>query len=111
LPLENAEYARVEAAKLRDYLLDEYHPRNNGKARILHAIGYTRETWQLLEAEILSMVLVEDARESRPLPYGQTYTVSGTLRGPTGSVRIRTVWIIENEIPRFLTAYPAGAND
>jgi hypothetical protein len=47
LLLENAEYLRIEPAKLRDYLLNELHPSNRGKARILYAIGYRREAWHI----------------------------------------------------------------
>jgi hypothetical protein len=106
-PLQNWEQATVPAAKLKDYVLNEGHEANQGKARLFAALGYTADNWEQLEADLRAQHLTRDAVESRPTKGGRTYTIDAPLVGPRGSRLIRSVWQIDygEEVPHFLTAY------
>ncbi|MDA1183705.1 MAG: hypothetical protein O2930_03555 [Acidobacteria bacterium] len=43
MKLRNAQLAVVERGKVLDYLLDEAHPDNGGKARFFASLGFSRE--------------------------------------------------------------------
>ena len=104
--LLKSEQAIIAPEKLRDYLLNPGHPQNRGKARLFAALGYTRNSWQVLESDIRTQHLVLEAREGRSHAYGRTFEIVGMLRGPAGASIIMTVWMYDrgSDIPRFLTA-------
>jgi hypothetical protein len=106
VPLTNFERTIIEFRKM-DYLLDEYHEQNSGKARLFYALGYTRERWDVLAEDLRSQHLVLDAVEVKPNPHGRKFEITGPLRGPAGEANIKSIWIIRNEedFPRFVTAY------
>jgi hypothetical protein len=56
------EDAVIEPAKLRDYLLSPDHPDGRSKARYLTELGYQRERWGQLAADIRQQILPLDAR-------------------------------------------------
>jgi hypothetical protein len=109
--LRNAHLAVVDRSKVLDYLLNEAHPDNGGKARFFGSIGYSLE-----DPEDLIQALREVAEHGEVVSraesvHGEKYVVDGWLSMQTrGSRRwsIRTVWIIDrgNDAPRLVTAYP-----
>ena len=105
----NASLAVVEPTKVRDYLLSASHPVGRFKAVVFFALGYTRQNWTKLRDDLLTHAASGEATPGEPSPYGQKYTVSGTLTGPNGRAgQFTTVWLVESasSAPRFLTAYP-----
>jgi hypothetical protein len=108
--LPNIDNAVIEPLKLRDYLLSSTHPIGRFKAAFFHSIGFTEDHWEVLEVEIRAL-LENDAKIREKTEYGQKYEIRGVISGPTGQkAEIVTAWIIlqEEEIPRFITAYPGG---
>jgi hypothetical protein len=104
-----AELAVVDPAKVRDYLLSPEHPVGRFKARFFGGIGYAREDWPLLVADLRAIVASEDATPGEKSAFGDKYEVRGTLIGPSGrGARVVTVWIVlaGESAPRFVTAYP-----
>ena len=81
--LRNAHLAIVDRSKVLDYLLNEAHPDNGGKAGFFGLLGYSREDPERL------MQALRQTQESRQWS-------------------IRTVWIIDRgeDAPRLVTAYP-----
>lgn len=107
--LPNADQAIIPAGKLLDYLLDESHKDNKGKARVLAALGYTRRNWELLAHDLREQHLTKDAMSGRVTRGGQTYLIVARLQGPTGSANMKSVWQIDfgSDVPRLLSVYPA----
>ena len=66
---------------------------------------------QQLEADLLDLAVSGDARIGQKTEYGKKYEVRGRLEGPSGkSAEVVSVWIVleDEEIPRFVTAFPGG---
>jgi hypothetical protein len=89
--LPNHAEAIIYPPKLRDYLLVLEHKEGGSKARALMRIGFRRETWEELEVAIRQLIAENDAMSS-PRDGREGYRVEGTLFGPNGSRRFRTVW-------------------
>jgi hypothetical protein len=107
--IPGADLAVVDPAKVRDYLLSPEHPVGRFKATFFGAIGYSRNDWSMLAANLRAIVASEDATPGDESAFGEKYEVRGTLVGPTGrEARVVTVWIIlaGESAPRFVTAYP-----
>ena len=109
--LRNAHLAVVDRSKVLDYLLNEAHPDNGGKARFFGSLGYSREDPDRLMQALREVAGHEEIVSSTESPHGQKYVVDGQLSGHTQESRqwsIRTVWIIDRggDAPRLVTAYP-----
>jgi hypothetical protein len=107
--LPDAEHAIIDPTKIRDYLLSPEHPVGRLKAVFFGALGYTREDWQRLQQDFLTMVASEEAITGRSSAFGRKYEVRGTIQGPSGRrAEVVTVWIIlaSERSPRFVTAFP-----
>lgn len=112
MKMPGAEYAIVEDAKVRDYLLSTEHPIGRFKAVFFGALGYTRAGWKRLRFDLLQIAQSQEAALGQASQFGQKYEVSGTLRGPSGrSAGVMTVWIIlrSEDTPRLVTAFPDEA--
>lgn len=108
--LPNGEKASVPHAKLSGYLLSETHPVGKSKARLFRSLGFHDNNLDALVSELLSLAKEGEVVVAEPSLFGIKYVVEGMVNAPSGgSVRIRSVWIIEkNSVePRFVTAYPA----
>ena len=108
--LPNAEKAVIQSEKLRDYLLSPEHPLGRFKAAFFASLGYTRDDWVILEADLRSQHLLLDAEEGERSKYGRKFIITGPLRGPSGvTAQVTTVWIVRTgeEVARFVTAYPS----
>jgi len=107
--LPNAHLAVVEERKVAEYLLNQAHPDNGGKAAFFLTLGFSRQS-----ATNLSIALVRLAGEGNVVhqadsPHGQKYVVEGVLDSPAGkNAVVRTVWIVDHgqDAPRLVTAYP-----
>lgn len=109
--LPNAERAIIEPAKLQGYILSFSHPLGRFKAAFFGDMGYTKERWERLEADIQEQHLVLDVFTSQETPYGRKHVISGPVTGPSGkTLMLRSVWIIlqGRSAPRLVTIYPAG---
>lgn len=109
MKLPGVERAFINPAKVRDYLLSPEHPIGRSKAEIFRGMGYSRDNWQQLSADLLKLAQNGEAEPQEATEYGQKYAVDGFLQGPRPRVmNTRTAWIIllEEDFPRFLTAFP-----
>ena len=110
MKLPNRENAYIPPAKLTGYLLSETHSVGKAKAGFFRLIGFDEARVDTLEQGLLAIARSEEVREVTPSPHGTKYVVEGALETPTGRlVQVRTVWIVEldQDRPRFVTAYPA----
>ncbi|OFW13205.1 MAG: hypothetical protein A3F70_16975 [Acidobacteria bacterium RIFCSPLOWO2_12_FULL_67_14] len=108
----NAERARIDRAKLRDYLLSTTHPIGRFKARFFLSLGFASERWEELAEALRIQHLTQDAEAGPPTVHGRKYTIRAILVGPTGqSAPVVSVWFVPTggDAPRFVTAYPGGA--
>jgi hypothetical protein len=104
----NGHRATIDPAKIRDYLLSPVHPIGRFKSAFFVSLGYSRDDWRRLEADLLVHVQDYEVAETQPNPYGVKYVVSGTLFGPLSAAGVITVWIVRDgeSAPRLVTAYP-----
>ena len=106
LPLADA--ARVDSAKVRDYLLNPDNPQNNGKAGQFTRFGFTRADWTILATALRRHPVTNGVASSVVSPYGTKYVVQCRLETPDGAHPcLSTVWIVEPGMdePRLVTAY------
>ena len=106
MKLPNARAADIAPEKIESYLLSEAHPVGRSKARFFRSLGFGRADSELLRQELLRIAAEGEAQEVEA-PFGPKYLVEGVVVGRLGAANIRTVWILESERPRFVTAYPA----
>jgi hypothetical protein len=110
--LPNASRALIPREKLYDYLLSRAHPIGRFKATFFATLGYQSDVWQRLEADLREQHLSQEAKLAATMSFGVKYEIRAILKGPIGPPRpVVSVWFIANgqEIPRFVTAYPGGA--
>jgi hypothetical protein len=109
--LRNAHLSTVDRSKIVDYLLNEAHPDNGGKAQFFMSCGFSPEHPELL-AEALRHVAKEGEVVRRmESAHGEKSIVDGWLSVHTEDGRrrsVRTIWIIDagKDAPRLVTAYP-----
>jgi len=106
----NYQKGYVSQNKLEKYLLSETHSVGKAKSKFFHRIGFTKANTDILRSELLQLLSKNDYREAISTEFGIKYVVEGTLDAPFQSqIKLRTIWIIDEgqEIPRFITAYPA----
>lgn len=95
MKLPQAEAVRIDAHKVRDYLLSQTHPVGRFKARVFARSALTKTprtpSWLRFVASRrpATVVAVED------FEYGRKYTVPGELTGSAGRLQVLTVWIQE----------------
>lgn len=109
MKLPNADHAIVDDAKVRDYLLSAEHPVGRFKARVFYAAGYTREQWERLRDDLLTLARTSEVTPTRDDELGQRFVGTGLLPAPSGRpLPVRTVWLIPSAgaPPRLITAYP-----
>ena len=97
--------AVIAEEKLTKYLL-VLLPKDD-KSQYLALAGYALENWQQLEKDLREQILSLEAVPIEMTRYGQKYSITGSLIGINGNaIRVKTIWIIENEITRFVTLFP-----
>ncbi|MCS6845893.1 MAG: hypothetical protein NZ528_16485 [Caldilineales bacterium] len=109
MELPNKAKANVPRRKLVDYLLSETHAVGKAKAKFFRSLGFDETTVSELEDALLMIAQTGEVKERMITPHGVKYVVDAPLSSPRGVVvEIRTIWIVEpdDEVPRFVTAYP-----
>lgn len=109
MKLPNGKNAYIPSSKLSDYLLSKTHPIGKWKGRLFRAHGFNETNVDLLEKSLISIANYEDLKDVVRSEHGTKYIIDGSVQTPVGSsIRVRTIWIIEVEQdrPRFVTAYP-----
>ena len=109
--LPNSDEAIVPIEKLRDYLLSPRHSIGRFKAAFFAGLGYTDADSARLEQDLRSQHLVLEAEEVARTPYGRKFLITGPIVGPSGRMAtVVSVWVIrsDEDVPRFVTAYPGG---
>ena len=109
--LPNAEPARIDPRKLRDYALNPKHISGQHKAAFFAQMGYLASDWQRLERDIREQHLFQPAEPGQPSPYGRKYTITAPLQGPRGWARwVTTVWIFRpgSDVAELVTIEPAA---
>ena len=107
--LPNAESARVEREKIKDYLLSTSNQRGRNKAVFFLSFGFSMEHWQGFADALRLQGMTYEVVKVAETFYGQRYHVDGTLETPDGrSPQVRTVWQMDvgSDSPRLITAYP-----
>jgi len=110
--LRNAHLAVVDRGKIVDYLLQEAHPDNGGKARFFTSLGFSRDDPERLVMALRDVAEHGEVVKSAESVHGKKYVVEGSLSRHTQESRqgrVRTVWIINrgDDVPRLVTAYPS----
>ena len=107
--LPNKDQLVIERKEVRDYLLSSSHPTGQGKAEFFAAMGFQRESWEVLANALRQVACNCPVTKSMTSPRGQKYIVDGELATPHGQrPLIRTVWVVDagRTVPRLVTAYP-----
>jgi len=110
--LPDAELAEIDPRKLHGYLLSRTHPIGRFKAAFFGALGYSAESWSLLEADLRTQHLTQDATPGEVTAHGQLFTIRAILKGPAAqSAWVVSVWFcpVAGGPPRLVTAYPGGS--
>jgi hypothetical protein len=110
-PLPNAEQARIDPRKLRDYVLNPEHSSGRFKAKFFAQMGYEMANWAQLELDIKEQHLSQTAQSIESSVYGRKFSITAPLRGPNGAVRqVTTVWIFRpgNDFGELVTIEPAA---
>ena len=92
--LRNAHLAVVERGKVLDYLLDETHPENGGKARFFASLGFSREYPERLMRALRHVAEHGEVAKSAESVHGEKYIVDGWLSVHTQESRqwsVRTI--------------------
>jgi Domain of unknown function (DUF6883) len=110
--LRNAHLAVVDRAKVVDYLLNQAHPDNGGKARFFVLLGFSRDDPERLMKALRDVAEHGEVVHSEESVHGEKYVVDGWLSAQTQESDrrpVRTVCIIDRggNAPRLMTAYPA----
>ena len=106
--LPNRAEAYVPREKLTGYLLSRTHAVGRSKAQFFRAHGYSEQTVDRFEQDLIRVVKTNEVQQVATSPHGTKYVVDGSLDTPRNTrIVIRTVWVVESdERPRFVTAYP-----
>ena len=80
--LPDREHARVDDAKVRDYLLALNHPNDRSKAEFFIRFGFKVEEPGSLAAALLEVGLSNPVVKVIRSQHGVRYTVDGRLRAP-----------------------------
>lgn len=109
--LRNAHLAVIDRGKVLDYLLNEAHPDNGGKARFFALLGFTRKDPDHLMRALRNVAEQGEVVHRGESVHGEKFVVDGWLSAQTEESRpaiVRTVWSIDRgtDAPRLVTAYP-----
>ena len=80
MKLRNAHLAVIDRGNILDYLLNETHPENGGKARFFGLLGYSREDPEPLMQALREVAEHGEVVSSAESAHGQKYVVDGASR-------------------------------
>ncbi|HSG43355.1 MAG TPA: hypothetical protein VLA72_09400 [Anaerolineales bacterium] len=109
MELPNKSNAQVPLNKIINYLLSETHSVGKSKAKYFRSYGFDDASASNLMNGLLTIAHNSPVESSERSRYGTKYVLDGKLDTPNNdTIQVRTVWIIEtdDDIPRFVTAYP-----
>lgn len=110
LRLPNAKRRIIPLRKVTDYLLQPMHATGGSKARFFLGLGFTPGKSEVLLNALGRIAETGIVIETVGTPFGTKYVVTGRLETPLGQGEpVTTVWIVltGEDLPRFVTAYPA----
>jgi hypothetical protein len=96
-PAPRFENIVVELEKLRDYCLDDGHPRGRHKARVFRSrLGLTAVDAELLRRELLTAARdrQDDLHRTDADGFGQRYVLDFEMSTAAGTGTIRSAWIV-----------------
>ncbi len=97
----------MEERRVREYLLNPDHAGGGPKARFFVARGFELDAWDLLRDALIIQGRVNQVTRSIETQWGTRHTVECRCPTPDGrNPCIRTVWQMEDDAPRLLTAIP-----
>ena len=108
MKLPGGEHAVVELAKLRDYCLNQYHPRGRHKARVFAAaLSLAQSDTEFLRGELLRAAREANATEGDADLYGERYILDFELTRDDRRAAVRSAWIIRRGegFPRLTSCY------
>lgn len=108
MPIPDADRAVVEDGKVCDYLLNLAHPDGGAKAIWFHSLGYHRDEWHNLAADLLAIARNCTTFDTETTRFGVECKASGTVgRSKHRPGVVVTAWIVEDDDPpRLVNAYP-----
>ena len=114
MKLPNSDNAYVPDEKITAYLLNNEHPKGQGKAKFFIRFGFSMAQWKQLADALLTHAQMYDIIKTERTPFGTRYVIEGELQTPIDrKPQVRVVWFIENDRtqPRLVTAYPLEIED
>ncbi len=108
MQLPNGDRAVVEMGKLRDYCLNQAHPRGRHKARVFEsALGLTHRDAPRLRALLLEAARTTEVDLGDQDSYGQRFVLDFPMTGPLRTATIRSCWIIltGEDTPRLTSCW------
>lgn len=112
MKLPNHEQASVPETKIVRYLLDLTHPVGRSKAIFFLSFGFTLDNWKTMAQALITHAATHEVARTEASEDGTRYVIEGMLNTPDNrNPAVRVIWYIERdqEIPRFITAYPLKA--
>jgi hypothetical protein len=106
--LPDGNRAIVDIRKLSEYCLNPDSPRGRHKARAFaSALGLTAADARTLRAKLLEVARTGEAQAGEVDVYGRRYTIDFQMETPTGTVTIRSGWIVlrGKKVPRLTTCF------
>lgn len=106
--MPQAESAKIDLRKLREYCLSPSHPIGKHKAKVFEsALGITASDAELLRDWLLEAARSESATLGKPDEYGDRFQVDFQATTSLGQATIRSAWMIRNgeNFPRLTTCY------
>ena len=108
MKLPNFQKAYIDIRKLRDYCLNDMHPRGKNKAKVFKLVlGIDSLHAEELKKSILKAIVDNECKENEKDFYGKRYTVDFIFRIFEKEAKIRTSWIIRKgeDFPRLTSCY------
>lgn len=105
--LPYSENAVVYEEKLSGYLMNDTHMEGKSKAKFFKLIGFTEKALDELKKSLLEHAKTRPVIGEESTKWGNKYVLSCDITSPSGTNPcIISVWMLEGNTPRFITAYP-----
>ncbi len=98
----------IDAAKVRDYLLNPDHPVGRSKAVFFIECGFDAARSELLADCLFAHAASDRLVGSADTPFGTKWIFEGSIQTPAGVInRMRSVWIVKPNaaFAELVTAY------
>jgi len=111
---EDGTKIEVEREKVVDYLLNQTHPENGGKATFFERLGFRGADWENFALALKLVGTQGNLVGKTESPHGRKYVIVGKMGLPPGrTAMVQTIWIVDKgeQAPRLVKAYPAKARE